>query len=58
MLRINEHIEKALFNEYSGSEKKMTVLLDDGNKYLLKMPDPTREKIIRFRILTMQFQNI
>lgn len=44
MYHFNDHITKTLLNEYAGSEKKMTVLMDDGNKYLLKFPDPTREK--------------
>ena len=39
----NEHIVKELLNEYGGSDKKKTVILDDGNKYMLKLPDPTRE---------------
>ena len=40
----NNHIKRTLLNEYAGSEKKKTVILDDGYKYLLKFPDPTREK--------------
>lgn len=43
MYNFNEHIVKILPNQYGGSEKKKTVILDDGNKYLLKFPDPTRE---------------
>lgn len=43
-MNLNKHITKTLLNEYAGSEKKKTVLMDDGNKYLLKFPDPTREK--------------
>ena len=43
MINFNEHIEKELRNEYGGSEKKRTVIMDDGKKYLLKFPDPTRE---------------
>lgn len=43
-MNFNEHIKRELINEYAGSERKKTVLLDDGNKYLLKFPDPTREK--------------
>lgn len=35
---------KELYNEYGGSERKKTVLLDDGEKYLLKLSDPVREK--------------
>lgn len=42
-MNFNEHIKRELPNEYGGSEKKRTVILDDGNKYLLKFPDPTRE---------------
>ena len=44
MYNFNQHIKKQLLNEYSGSEKKRTIVLDDGKKYLLKMPDPTRTK--------------
>lgn len=43
MYNFNKHISKHLLNEYGGSEKKRTILLDDGNKYLLKFPDPARE---------------
>lgn len=39
----NKHIQKILPNEYGGSEKKRTIILNDNNKYLLKLPDPTRE---------------
>lgn len=39
----NKHITKKMLNEYGGSEKKRTILLDDGYKYLLKFPDPVRE---------------
>lgn len=39
----NDIISKELLNEYAGSEKKKTVILNDGNKYLLKLPDPARE---------------
>ena len=42
-VNFNNHIVSYLFNEYGGSEKKKTIILDDGNKYLLKFPDPTRE---------------
>lgn len=41
---INEHIKKELNNEFKGSERKKTVILDDGKKYLLKLSDPIREK--------------
>lgn len=41
-MNINKHIQKELWNEYGGSEKKKTLILDDGNKYMLKLPDPTR----------------
>lgn len=40
----NEHIVRTKLNEYAGSEKKKTVIMDDGFKYLLKFPDPIREK--------------
>ena len=43
-MNLNNHITKTLLNEYAGSEKKKIVLMDDGNKYLLKFPDPIREK--------------
>ena len=43
-MNLTNHITKTLLNEYAGSEKKKTVLMDDGNKYLLKFPDPIREK--------------
>lgn len=43
MYCFTEHIVNHLLNEYGGSEKKRTVLLDDGNKYLLKFPDPVRD---------------
>jgi hypothetical protein len=43
-MNFNEHIKKELLNEYAGSEKKKTVILDDGKKYLLKFPDPIREQ--------------
>lgn len=32
--------------------------MDDGNKYLLKFPDPTREKAVIYHILIMLSQNI
>lgn len=41
---INKHIKRELYNEYKGSERKKTVLLDDGKKYMLKLSDPIREK--------------
>lgn len=41
---INSHIKKELNNEYKGSERKKTVILNDNKKYLLKMADPIREK--------------
>ena len=46
----NDHIRKELYNEYKGSEKKKTVILDDGNKYMLKFPDPTRNQKTREKI--------
>lgn len=44
MLNINDQISKELYNEYDGSEKKKTVILKDGQKYLLKLADPVRKK--------------
>lgn len=44
MYYVNEHIVRYLLNEYKGSERKDTVLLDDGYKYMIKMPDPVREE--------------
>ena len=41
MMIFNNHIKRTLLNEYAGSEKKKTVILDDGDKYLLKFPDST-----------------
>lgn len=32
-MNLNKHITKTLLNEYAGSEKRKTVLMDDGNKY-------------------------
>lgn len=49
MYNFNEHIINQLLNEYSGSEKKRTILLDDGQKYLLKFPDPIRTRMKYFR---------
>ncbi|MFI3213087.1 MAG: hypothetical protein R3Y24_07070 [Eubacteriales bacterium] len=40
----NAHLIKKLINKYGGSERKETIVLDDGYEYLLKLPDPTREK--------------
>lgn len=42
-INFNEHITQNRLNVYGGSEKKRTVILDDGKQYLLKFPDPTRE---------------
>jgi len=42
-VNINEHISKYLINRHGGSERKETVLLDDGHQYILKESDPTRE---------------
>jgi hypothetical protein len=42
-LDFNKHIKKELWNEYGGSEKKKTFIFDDGNKYMIKFPDPVRE---------------
>lgn len=44
---INAHIIKEELNVYSGSERKKTLLMDDGQRYMLKFPDPTREKGLR-----------
>lgn len=41
---INNHIKKELYNEFKGSERKKTIILDNGKKYLLKLSDPVREK--------------
>ena len=41
---INKHIKRKLYNEYKGSERKKTVILDDSKKYMLKLSDPIREK--------------
>lgn len=43
MYIINEHIKKKLINKYRGLERKETVILEDGNTYLIKMPDKTEE---------------
>lgn len=37
------------FNNYKGSEKKKT-LIYNNKKYLVKFPDPIREKIKTFHI--------
>lgn len=42
-MNFNEAIDQVLLNEYTGSEKKKTILMG-GHKYLLKLPDPVREK--------------
>jgi hypothetical protein len=46
MYNINKHITRELNNEFAGSERKKTVEIDGktGQRYLLKMSDPTREK--------------
>lgn len=43
MFKVNNHIVRKVINEYGGSEQKETVYLDDGKKYMIKKPDPTRE---------------
>lgn len=53
MIDFTDCIEE--FNNYKGSEKKKTLIYND-NKYLVKFPDPIREKI--YLILIMLFQNI
>jgi hypothetical protein len=50
MFYVNEHILKRVINEYRGSEQKETVYLDDGKKYMIKKPDPTRELLKRDKI--------
>ena len=45
------------FNNYKGSEKKKT-LIYNNKKYLVKFPDPIREKIKIYHISIMLFQNI
>ena len=54
-MNINEHIQKELLNEYGGSEKKKTILLDDGKKYMLKLPDPTRRSILGISYINNTF---
>lgn len=39
----NDHIIKTQYNGYGGSERKMAVIMDDRQQYLLKFPDPTRD---------------
>ena len=56
-MNLNKHITKTLLNEYAGSEKKKTILMDDGNKYLLKFPDPIREKGRALFIILSGFQH-
>lgn len=41
MIDFTNYLE--VFNEYSGSEKKKTLIFE-GKKYLVKFPDPIREK--------------
>lgn len=43
MIDFNKEILRELPNEYTGSEKKKTVILKDGKQYLLKLPDPVRD---------------
>lgn len=44
-MNFNEQISVELPNEFGGSDRKKTVILANNNrKYLLKLPDPTREK--------------
>lgn len=44
-MNINEKISAELPNEFGGSDRKKTVIFaHDGRKYLLKFPDPTRER--------------
>lgn len=51
----NDIIKKELLNEYAGSEKKKTVILNDDNKYLLKLPDPAREKDLSISYINNAF---
>ncbi|MCH5338510.1 MAG: HipA domain-containing protein [Acetatifactor sp.] len=44
-MNFNQEILEELPNEFGGSDKKQTVVLaGSSKKYLLKLPDPTREK--------------
>lgn len=45
------------FNNYKGSEKKKT-LIYNNKKYLVKFPDPVREKIKIYHISIIRFRNI
>ena len=45
------------FNNYKGSEKKKT-LIYNNKKYLVKFPDPVREKNKTYHISTTLFLNI
>lgn len=40
---LNDRIIKKLYNAYGGSERKLSVKMDDHCQYLLKLPDPTRD---------------
>lgn len=42
---INKHIQQILLNEYGGSTPKKTVILDDGNKYMLKFTTPRSQSV-------------
>lgn len=47
MMNLNDIIAAKLTNQYRGSERKETVVIDyqgEKNKYLLKLPDPVREQ--------------
>ena len=57
-MNLNKHITKTLLNEYAGSEKKKTVLMDDGNKYLLSFLTQQEKKDVICHILIMLSQNI
>lgn len=43
-MNINNEIKVKLANHFGGSERKLSVILSDGEMYLLKLPDPIREK--------------
>ena len=44
MIDFNKNIKIELPNEYTGSERKKTVILNNGKQYLLKIPDPVRQR--------------
>jgi hypothetical protein len=46
----NEHIIEEELNDFGGSEKKKTLIMDDGLRYMLKFPDPTREEKLKLQL--------